>query len=147
MASSSTRIVMVSLMIIFAVVSSPLMLELEAARIPHRELEGPICPACNSFRDLSVLIVYAALLFRSRHAAVNSFRDLSVLIVYAALLFRSRHAAVVTEDEKKKNGKEVGKERRHGKEDMGEEGGGREEGREGEGKVEHTSDREWPYLV
>ncbi|CAL5439592.1 unnamed protein product [Camellia sinensis] len=36
MASSSTRIVMVSLMIIFAMVSSPLMLESEAARIPHR---------------------------------------------------------------------------------------------------------------
>ncbi|KAL7162562.1 hypothetical protein ACSBR2_042956 [Camellia fascicularis] len=46
MASSSTRVVMVSLMIIFAMVSYPLMLESEAARIPHRELAGPICPAC-----------------------------------------------------------------------------------------------------
>ncbi|KAL7180308.1 hypothetical protein ACSBR1_043511 [Camellia fascicularis] len=46
MASSSTRVVMVSLMIIFAMVSSPLMLESEAVRIPHRELQGPICPAC-----------------------------------------------------------------------------------------------------
>ncbi|KAI7985521.1 hypothetical protein LOK49_LG14G01995 [Camellia lanceoleosa] len=47
MASSSTRIVMVSLMIIFAMVSSPLMLESEAARIPHRELfQGPLCADC-----------------------------------------------------------------------------------------------------
>ncbi|CAL5443876.1 unnamed protein product [Camellia sinensis] len=35
----------------------------------------------------------------------NYFRDLSVLIVYAALLFRSRHAAVVTVLFPKKNTK------------------------------------------
>ncbi|CAL5439596.1 unnamed protein product [Camellia sinensis] len=35
----------------------------------------------------------------------NYFRDLSVLIVYAALLFRSRHAAVVTVLFPKKNQK------------------------------------------
>ncbi|CAL5443875.1 unnamed protein product [Camellia sinensis] len=66
MASSSTRIVMVSLMIIFAVVSSPLMLELEAARIPHRNLQGQYAQhvyVVNLHRQTHVVLA-VLLLFR-----------------------------------------------------------------------------------
>ncbi|GMQ08454.1 hypothetical protein CsSME_00052174 [Camellia sinensis var. sinensis] len=97
----------------------------------------------NSFRDLSVLIVYAALLFRSRHAAVVtvlSWKNISILMHLETLDLGRRKE----EEWKGRWERNEARERGYGREGLE---GGREEGREGEGKVEHTSDREWPYLV